>query len=120
VIPDTLTTILDLYHRQVHIASLAVLRGNVNASGTICPGGSLSITVNTRVKDQSQGTISNTVYLSSLIDPMKNNKTATDVTSITPAVDLVMNESTTTASHSSSITTPDNHQYRPCRLPILY
>jgi len=79
--------------------------GNVNASGTIRPGGSLSITVNTRVKDQSQGTISNTAYLSSPIDPTKNNKSATDLTTITPAVDLVMNvEAPDTASHGSTIT----------------
>ncbi len=79
--------------------------GNVNASGTIRPGGSLSITVNTRVKDQSQGTISNTAYLSSPTDPAKNNKSATDLTTITPAVDLVMNvEAPDTASHGSTIT----------------
>jgi len=79
--------------------------GNVNASGTIRPGGSLSITVNTRVKDQSQGTISNTAYLSSPIEPAKNNKSATDLTTITPAVDLVMNvEAPETASLSTTIT----------------
>lgn len=89
VLPDTLTPLSWTCSASAgsYCAPSSAQSGNVNASGTIRPGGSLSITVNTRVKDSSTGTIVNTAYLTSPIDPARNNRTATDQTAVTPATD---------------------------------
>jgi uncharacterized repeat protein (TIGR01451 family) len=62
--------------------------GNINTTVNLSPGGSASFVANGTIRPDASGTINNTVYLSSPIDPATNNKNATDTTTIVTQADL--------------------------------
>jgi uncharacterized repeat protein (TIGR01451 family) len=64
--------------------------GNVNVNVNLSSGGTVTITANGTVKNSASGNISNTAFLYSPVDPMTNNKTATDTTAITQQADLAV------------------------------
>ena len=62
--------------------------GNVNTLVSLPPGGVATVLVNATVRPSAQGTLSNTAFITSPIDPSENNKSATDTTTILPLADL--------------------------------
>ncbi len=78
-----------------------VQSGNINIGLNLYPGGTATITANATVKLTASGTINNTAYLASPIDPSTNNKTASDATNIVPQADLVV-------SVNAPVTAPTN------------
>lgn len=63
--------------------------GNINTSVSLAPGGIATITAYATVTSGASGSLSNTVFLSSPIDPANNNKNAVDTTAITSEADLM-------------------------------
>jgi len=86
-------------------ATNSQMYGNINTSVNLGPGGKATFTVNANVKDDAVGTITNTAFIESHIDPAANNKSATDVTTISAQIDLVASVSAPlTATTSTPIT----------------
>ena len=62
--------------------------GNVSTSLNLLPGGRTTINAAGTVKEAARGTLNNTVNITSPVDPLNNNLSATDTTNITPRADL--------------------------------
>jgi uncharacterized repeat protein (TIGR01451 family) len=80
-----------------------VVPGNVNTLLNLVPGGSATVTANATLKSNVTGTLSNTASITSPIDPLENNKSATDSTIITPFADLALSVS---APPTTTVSTP--------------
>jgi uncharacterized repeat protein (TIGR01451 family) len=86
-------------------ATNSQMYGNINTSVNLYPGGKATFTVNANVKNDAAGTIANTAYIESPIDPVNNNKSATDNTTISAQVDLAASvDAPLTAAISTPIT----------------
>ncbi|MBN1148435.1 MAG: DUF11 domain-containing protein [Anaerolineales bacterium] len=77
--------------------------GDINTSVSLSPGGKAKIIASGKVKNSATGTLNNTVYVSSTIDPVNNNKSAADSTTIVPQADLLVSVS---APPTATISTP--------------
>jgi len=80
-----------------------VQSGNVNVIANFNPGSTVTIDASGNVKASATGAIVNTAYLSSPVDPVTNNKSATDTTTITPKADLAIE---VIAPLTTTLTTP--------------
>lgn len=80
-----------------------IIPGNVNTLLNLAPGGSATVTANATLKTNATGSLSNTASITSPIDPLENNKSATDSTTITPFADLALGVS---APLTTTISTP--------------
>lgn len=82
-----------------------VLSGNVNTMLNLAAGGSATVTANAAVRPNATGRLVNTAVITSPVDPLQNNKTVTDITTIADQSDLGISASfPTTASVSTPIT----------------
>ncbi len=88
--PDSLTNIN--WECKASVGSVCaaggVKTGNINTEVGLNPGGNATFTINATVKNSALGVISNTASLSSPINPVINNKSATDTTTIIPKANL--------------------------------
>ena len=84
-------------------ATSSQMYGNINTSVNLSPGGKATFTVNANVKNDAAGTLTNTVYVESPINPAANNKSATDNTTISAQADLV---ASVVAPSSAAISSP--------------
>ncbi len=80
-----------------------IIPGNVNTLLNLVPGGSATVTANATLRTNVTGTLSNTASITSPIDPLENNKSATDTTTITPFADLAISVS---APPTTTVSTP--------------
>lgn len=79
--------------------------GNINTQVNLLPGGTATFSASGTVRNTASGTLSNTVSLVSPIDPLTNNKSATDTTSIVAQADIFVKVTTPlTTTVSSQIT----------------
>lgn len=79
--------------------------GNISTEVNLNPGGSATFTAKATVKNLATGVISNTASLASPINPVVNNKSATDTTTIIPKANLEVSVSApVSASVSTEIT----------------
>jgi uncharacterized repeat protein (TIGR01451 family) len=79
--------------------------GNINTQVNLLPGGSATFNTSGTVRNTASGTLSNTVSLVSPIDPLTNNKSASDDTVIIAQADLLVEVSAPlTTTVSSQIT----------------
>lgn len=86
-------------------SAVGVQSGNVNTAVDLLPGGSATITINAQIKATASGTLINTAYLNSPVNPAANNKTATDTTTLVPLADLSVQVVAPTSVISSTIFT---------------
>ena len=84
-------------------AASSVQSGNINTNVNLYPGGTATINASGMVKDDATGVLSNSVNITSPIDPLNNNKSATDTTSIVTQADL---EIEVIAPFSTTVNTP--------------
>jgi uncharacterized repeat protein (TIGR01451 family) len=71
-------------------AASGTLSGNISTQASLNPGGTVTLVANATVKNNATGTMSNTVSVTSPIDPGANNKSATDTTDIVPQANLAV------------------------------
>jgi uncharacterized repeat protein (TIGR01451 family) len=69
-------------------AANGVQSGNINTILNLYPGGTATFNASVTVRDDAIGVLSNTVNITSPIDPLNNNKSATDTTQIITQADL--------------------------------
>lgn len=95
VVTDILPTGVSFASGTVSQGSVSESGGVVTASlGTLASGGSATVTLNVNVDDSTQGTISNTVsVVSDETDTNGVNNSDTELTSVTPVVDLALTKS---------------------------
>lgn len=65
-----------------------ILPGNVNTMLNLAAGGSATVTANASVRPNATGRLVNTAMITSPVDPLQNNKTVTDITTIADQSDL--------------------------------
>jgi len=64
--------------------------GDIDTTVDLNPAGGVEISAVVKVKPEAKGVLSNSAFLISPINPLENNKTATDLTTVVPKADLFM------------------------------